>query len=70
MAKHNNRMKKRQAPKRTGPKCPKCGRRAPNSEGSVFWCEQCNAMYDNDPDEGGDYCTDPTKRVQREESRR
>lgn len=70
MAKHNNRnKKKRKSPKRTGPQCPKCNRRAPNNEGDTFWCDHCSMMFDNDPDEGGDFCTDPTRRMMREEAR-
>ena len=68
MPKHNK--KKRKTPKRTGPKCPKCGRRAPNGEGDTFWCDHCLMMFDDDPDEGGDYGTDPTRRMMREEARR
>ena len=53
------------------PPCPRC-----RSHKSVYhdrdrnyYCRLCHIAFDDDPDEGGDYCTDPTRRIQREEER-
>jgi ribosomal protein L37AE/L43A len=51
-------------------KCPRCGR-----YGSVlrivdfFHCTACDAEFDDLPDEGGDYFTDPTKRIERKHAK-
>lgn len=56
------------------PKCLVCGRRKTvqrvGSEGSTYKCLGCGAMFDPDPDEGGTYYTDPTKRLEREDEDR
>ena len=71
MARHNNRnKKKRKSPKRTGPKCPKCGRRSVGGRGDLHFCDHCQMMFDNEPDEGGDYGNNPERRMMREEARR
>lgn len=53
-------------------KCPKCGR--PNRAGlgdDRYWCVWCRVIYDNDPDDGGDYSDrDPAARMIREEERK
>ncbi len=54
------------------PDCPKCGGNETyqvTGLGDPRWrCQQCDAEFEPD-DEGGDYCTDPTRRLQREEDR-
>jgi ribosomal protein S27AE len=55
------------------PACPKCGNRSQRSLlqiADTFKCGRCGAMYDSDPDEGGTYFTDPSKRLEREEAER
>lgn len=56
------------------PKCLVCGRRKTvhrvGNEGSTYKCTGCGAMFDPDPDEGGTYYTDPTKRLEREDEDR
>ena len=60
--------------KSTLPDCPECG-----SNNSVFpdftvggrenfWCNFCKVSFDDDPDEGGDWSTDPTRRIQWQEA--
>ena len=53
-------------------RCPKCGRKQPLSKTphDTYYCEWCRMMFDDEPDEEGDYCTDPTRRLMREEGRR
>lgn len=54
--------------------CPKCGYRHRNAvqkvETGLYYCSRCHMMFDDDPDEGGDFCNDPSKRLERAESRR
>ena len=51
------------------PKCPKCGcNRHVYEEGDRdWWCDLCKIAFDPDPDEGGDFSTDPARRAEREE---
>ena len=52
-------------------RCPRCNRRQKRQgPDTLYWCEVCRCQFDDDPDEGGDYCTDPTRRIVREEGRR
>lgn len=53
------------------PDCPQCGGnrtyKATDIPDDTSWrCKNCGAEFEPD-DEGGDYYTDPTARVQREE---
>ena len=34
-----------------------------------YFCTACKIAFDDDPDEAGDYYTDPTRRIEREEKR-
>ena len=53
------------------PRCPQCGRvRAVKEFFDMFRCSSCGAEFDDDPDEGGDYLSDPTKRIERKRRRR
>lgn len=49
--------------------CPGCGgvqeKRIAGS--SLYWCEKCQCQFDDDPDEGGDYADNPTRRIERQE---
>ena len=36
----------------------------------LYRCHQCDRIFDNEPDEGGDFGNDPSRRMQREEGRR
>lgn len=52
-------------------KCPRCGQRVAVGEGqTIFYCSNCRAVFDDDPDEGGDYSDrNPAARLEREERR-
>jgi ribosomal protein L37AE/L43A len=66
-----NKAAAKTAAKKPNHKCVQCGRRKTvqqvGSEGSIFKCTGCGAMFDTSPDEGGSYYTDPTKRIEKEE---
>ena len=51
------------------PKCPACGHRGKPQgvSGDLFFCEYCGMHYDSEPDEGGDYHADPSRRMERRE---
>ncbi len=60
--------------KHTKPDCPKCagsktGKFNDSSSDHRYYCHQCHAIFDADA-EMGDYSTDPTRRLQREEQDR
>ena len=55
------------------PPCPLCRstrtyRSTDNPADHSWRCKDCSAWFEPD-DEGGDYCTDPTRRLEREEER-
>lgn len=52
------------------PDCPRCGdnRLVFEDDDRGLWCNYCKIAFDNDPDEGGDYSNDPTKRLERQEA--
>ncbi len=51
--------------------CPKCGRKQPfRTPDALYWCDNCRGQFDGDPDEGGTYCDDPSKRMERAEEDR
>jgi tRNA(Ile2) C34 agmatinyltransferase TiaS len=58
---HARRMRQAAA---TGPKCPACGRKTTPQPDGLFACPGCLYITD-DPDEGGDYYNDPTKRIEK-----
>lgn len=49
--------------------CPGCGgvqeKRIAGS--SLYWCGKCQCQFDDDPDEGGDYGDDPSRRLIKQE---
>ena len=49
--------------------CPKCGRPKPyKSPDALYWCDHCKGMFDDQPDEGGDYSSrDPSARLEKQE---
>jgi len=52
------------------PCCPWCGRRKSVSQAGEgqYWCSHCKRLFDDDPDEGGDYSDrNPAARLEREE---
>lgn len=55
------------------PRCPRCNRRksvVQRLDGD-YLCTHCSAMFDNDPDEGGDYSErNPAARLERQERKR
>jgi len=57
-------------PPAENPPCPRCGeKRASEIEAGLYRCANCDGMFDDDPDEGGDYGWEPSRRMQRQESR-
>lgn len=52
-------------------RCPRCGvkQKRKDDPDAVYYCSRCRGMFDNDPDEGGDYHADPSRRMERSESR-
>ena len=51
------------------PKCPHCMDRGKVIElpGRMFRCMKCLGHFDEDPDEGGDYHADPSRRLSMKE---
>lgn len=54
------------------PPCIRCGRRkAVQRIGELLKCTACGAIFDDDPEEGGDYSArNPAARMERQERRR
>lgn len=53
------------------PPCPRCNtNKKVRANGGRYWCDRCNGLFDDDPDEGGSYFSDPSKRLERQEERR
>ncbi len=48
-------------------RCPKCRRPTPKMDNGLYFCTWCRCLFDDDPDEGGSYLNDPTRRIEREE---
>lgn len=52
-------------------RCPRCKRAVKKGERSDYYCPSCDALFDDDPDEGGDYSDfNPAARIEREERRK
>ena len=53
-------------------RCPRCGtnKHVQVTGYNLYHCHQCHGTFDNDPDEGGDYGNNPSRRLEREEERR
>lgn len=52
-------------------RCPKCNRKQPrHTSDSIYFCEVCKCQFDDSPDEGGDFFSDPSKRLERQEEDR
>lgn len=46
-------------------RCPFCHRKKSVIHNlDTLFCTKCFRHFDDDPDEGGDYCDDPTKRIE------
>ena len=54
--------------KRRRVKCPLCKQQGKPISDGTYQCQNGH-VFDDDPNEGGDVFTDPTKRLRREESR-
>ena len=56
-------------PLATTVKCPRCGKQQPQrGEHAIYRCDGCQAMFDGDPDEGGDFSNfNPAARLERKE---
>lgn len=71
-----SKQKKKQGKGRSKPSgpqvaCPGCRRQqAKLGPDANYWCPSCQAMFDDDPDEGGDFFSDPSLRMERQETRR
>lgn len=50
-------------------RCPRCKRQQQRRlSDSIYRCDKCHAMFDDDPDEGGDWSNrNPALRIEREE---
>lgn len=63
--------KKKHKPVKLGPPCPRCGSRRTAERGELFACADCEALFDGNPNEGGDWSDhNPAARLEREERRR
>ena len=55
----------------SNPPCPRCGgKRASTEPGGFFRCAKCDAIFDDDPEEGGSHGNRPDQRMLREERER
>lgn len=46
--------------------CPGCGRKQDyRGANAIYFCQKCNAQFDDDPDEGGTYTDRPEGRLDR-----
>jgi ribosomal protein L37AE/L43A len=51
--------------------CPGCGKRFPKrGPDAIYFCGKCRCQFDDDPDEGGDYSSDPSKRIEYQEAKK
>jgi len=52
--------------------CPKCktSGKVTVAGNRLFYCHRCQMQFDDDPDEGGNYGNNPSRRMEREESRK
>jgi rubredoxin len=59
---------------KNNPPCPVCGTNKKvvviGTVGDQFKCQRCGGMFDNEPEEGADYFTDPTRRAELADERR
>jgi hypothetical protein len=37
---------------------------------ALYWCGKCKGYFDDDPNEGGDYANNPTKRAEWDERKK
>jgi len=52
-------------------RCPRCNRPQPDTgPDSIYWCGDCRCQFDGEPEEGGNYFSDPTKRAELADERR
>jgi ribosomal protein L37AE/L43A len=50
--------------------CPFCkSKRVTDLKDGTYLCANCDANFDNDPDEGGTHGNDPTRRAERDDER-
>ena len=58
--------------KPANPPCPVCNtaKHVVPHDGDAFYCGKCHGCFDAEPDEGGDYFSDPSKRLERVEERK
>lgn len=56
------------------PPCPRCRSNRQvtpvGTVGDMFRCGKCGGHFDSEPDEGGSYFTDPSKRLEIADERR
>jgi len=54
------------------PKCYRCGSNCAvyHDGGRNYYCTFCKIVFDDEPDEGGDWGNRPSQRLEREEARR
>lgn len=49
------------------PPCPRC-RRIGVVQGDLYYCRNCNGLYDDDPHEGGTCSNRPDRSLERKEA--
>jgi hypothetical protein len=51
------------------PDCPRCktNRHAVPNGDRQWFCHGCKGLFDDEPDEGGTYYSDPSKRLEKQE---
>ena len=53
------------------PRCVRCKSKRVARLGELYRCASCDALFDDNPDEGGDYSSrNPSARMEREERQR
>lgn len=51
--------------------CPRCKRKQPlRTPDALYKCDGCGGLFDNEPNEGSDYFSDPSRRMEKQEERR
>lgn len=44
-----------------------CSRRQDRTDAGIYYCPTCRMQFDDEPDEGGDYLTDTSRRMEQQE---
>lgn len=52
------------------PRCPRCHVKGVPHGDREYLCPNCKGLFDDSPDEGGDYSHNPAVRIERQERER